>query len=51
MRLLMFHQKARLSAAATIDLPAKGADGAATYQLGLSDLEDRILQSASPAKN
>ena len=53
MRLHSFHQKARLSAASAIDqlrnLLARSADGAVTHQLDLSELEDRILLSASPA--
>jgi VCBS repeat-containing protein len=53
MRLYSLHQKARLSAAAAIDqlrhLLARSADGAVTYRLDLSELEDRVLLSASPA--
>ena len=53
MRLHSFHQKARLSAASAIDqlrsMLAKLADGTVTYRLDLSELEDRILLSASPA--
>jgi len=53
MRLNSFHQKARLSAASAIDqlrnLLAKSAAGSVTQQLDLSELEDRILLSASPA--
>lgn len=52
MRLHTFHQKARLTAASAIDqlrnILAKSADGTATQQLDLSELEDRILLSASP---
>lgn len=54
MRLDSFKQKARLSAASAIDqfrtLFARQGDRAAvTQQLDLSELEDRILLSASPA--
>lgn len=52
MRLHSFHQKARLTAASAIDqlrnILAKSADGTVTQQLDLSELEDRILLSASP---
>ncbi|MFT5094827.1 MAG: hypothetical protein ACI93T_003671, partial [Porticoccaceae bacterium] len=52
MRLNSFHQRARLSAASAIDqlrnLLAKSAAGSVTQQLDLSELEDRILLSASP---
>lgn len=53
MRLNQFHQKARLSAALAIDqlrsIFAKSADGTVTRSLDLSELEDRILLSVSPA--
>lgn len=53
MRLNSFHQKARLSAASAIgqlrSILAKSADGTVTHRLDLSELEDRILLSASPA--
>ena len=53
MRLNSFHQKARLSAASAIDqlrnMLAKSVDGTVTHQLDLSELEDRILLSASPS--
>jgi len=53
MRLYSLHQKAQLSAAAAIDqlrhMLARTVDGAVTYRLDLSELEDRILLSASPA--
>lgn len=53
MRLHSLHQKARLSAALAIDqlrtILAKSADGTVTHHLDLSELEDRILLSASPA--
>ena len=53
MRLHSLHQKARLSAASAIEqlrhILAKSAEGTVTQQLDLSELEDRILLSASPA--